>query len=347
MTIQEAIEQYLKQIRRSKSRHTLAAYRQGLAAFSTCLAATTPSIDITKADIETLSPHWLEPFLEQLQQQAVSTEHLYTTAVAGFYRYVAAQEWAVINLSTLAFELGQRRGQGKRLHVFPEQDIKKVLAYMEQKVSSGAPPKLADRLTLYRDAALLFTLSDTGLRVSEACGLRKGDIDRERQRAIIIGKGNKQAVVRFSSRALEYIDRYLKIRSELDQRQGRQGVLPIFARHDKRVGKRVLPISPRTAENIVSACVVSALGDDARGSITPHTFRHYFVTRAAREQDLQLAQHLARHESINTTSGYTHLTETEIDTAYSAVFDKFDEPQEVEAVNAIEDTKADESPPST
>ena len=82
----------------------------------------------------------------------------------------------------------------------------------------------------------------------------------------------------------------------------------------------MLPISARTAENIVTKHVVAALGEEAKGTITPHTFRHYFVTRAARHHELLLAQHLARHESINTTSGYTHLTETEIDEAYEAVF---------------------------
>ncbi|GAB4430769.1 MAG: tyrosine-type recombinase/integrase [Anaerolineae bacterium] len=326
MTIQDAIERYLQQVKRSKSRHTLAAYRQGLSAFVACLADVDPPLDVAQADIASLSPLWLERFLNQLQHQSVSTEHLYTTAVAGFYRYVAAQGWASVNLSTLDFELSQRRTSGKRLHVFPEANLEKLLDFAAE--AAQTPPdteRLSDRLTLYRDVALLFTLADTGLRVSEACGLRKGDLDWDHQRAVIIGKGDKQAIVRFSVRALEYLRRYLQLRAPLDQPQGRQPVLPVFARHDRRVGQRVLPISTRTAENIVSGWVVQALGEESRGAITPHTFRHYFVTRAARQQNILLAQHLARHESINTTSGYTHLTETEIDAAYAAVFDPDDD----------------------
>lgn len=324
VTIQDAIERYLQQIKRSKSRHTLAAYRQGISAFVTCLAEMDPPVDVSQAEVSTLSPLWLEQFLNQLQPQAVSTEHLYTTAVAGFYRYVAAQDWAAINLSTLDFELSQRRSPGKRLHVFPEADVEKLLDVMA--AAAQTPPEtMNDRLTLYRDVALLFTLADTGLRVSEACRLRKGDLDWDHQRAVIIGKGNKQAIVRFSVRALEYLRRYLQLRNPLDLAQGRQNVLPVFARHDRRAGQKVLPISTRTAENIVAGCVVQALGEESRGAITPHTFRHFFVTRAARQQNILLAQHLARHESINTTSGYTHLTETEIDEAYAAVFDPDDE----------------------
>jgi site-specific recombinase XerD len=324
MTIQAAIERYLKQIRRSKSAHTAAAYGRGLKAFAACLAEGEMQIKIYTADISTLSPLWLELFLNQLQKQAVSTEHLYTTAVAGFYRYVAAQEWADLNLSTLEFELSQRRSQGKRLHIFPEKGVEKLLAHLEEELTRP-PGSISDRLTLYRDTALLFTLADTGLRVSEACSLRRGDLDLERSRAIIIGKGDKQALVRFSRRALQHITNYLALRVELDQQQGRQNILPVFARHDKRASRRILPMSARTAENIVTEHVVRILGEEARGTITPHTFRHYFVTRAARHHDILLAQQLARHESINTTSGYAHLTDSEIDTAYAAVFNPIED----------------------
>lgn len=327
MTIDEAIDRYLRQVKRSKSVHTAAAYGQGLKAFALCLAESKPPVEFAEADINTLSPLWVETFLNQLQKQAVSTERLYTTAVAGFYRYVAAQEWAALNLSTLDFELGQRRSQGKRLHVFPEGNLEKLLVYMAE-TAKNPPKALADKLALYRDTALLFTLADTGLRVSEACGLRRGHLDWERQRAIIIGKGDKQAIVRFSLRALQYIRQYLQTRFELDRHLGRPDVLPLFARHDKKAGQRILPISSRTAENIVAERVVEALGEEARGAITPHTFRHYFVTRAARHHDILLAQHLARHESINTTSGYTHLTETEIDYAYAEVFDTWKPPDD-------------------
>jgi site-specific recombinase XerD len=321
MTIQEAIERYLRQIKRSKSPNTAVTYGQGLQAFATCLAEHEAGVDFGQAEVTQLSPLWLEPFLNDLQKQSVSTERLYTTAVAGFYRYVAAQEWASLNLSTLDFAMSQRRSQGKRLHIFPEGKVEYLLEYMGKLVKQSLSQTTVEKLTLYRDAALLIVLADTGLRVSEACNLRRGQLDWERNRAVIIGKGDKQAIVRFSEQALAAINAYLDVRWPLDQRQGRPDVLPIFARHDKRASKRVLPMSTRTAENIVSQRVVEALGPEARGVITPHTFRHYFVTRAARHQDILLAQHLARHESITTTSGYTHLTETEIDAAYAAVFD--------------------------
>jgi integrase len=50
---------------------------------------------------------------------------------------------------------------------------------------------------------ILITLADTGLRVHEACGLRRGDLDWQEYRAIIVGKGNREAVIRFSERAIK------------------------------------------------------------------------------------------------------------------------------------------------
>src|SRR5688572_28705243 len=120
MTIQAAIERYLKQIKRSKSPNTAEAYEQGLKAFAACLAASEAQIEVEKTEVGQLSPLWLELFLNGLQKQAVSTEHLYTTAVAGFYRYVAAQEWAELNLSTLEFELSQRPARANGYISFPK-----------------------------------------------------------------------------------------------------------------------------------------------------------------------------------------------------------------------------------
>ena len=104
-----------------------------------------------------------------------------------------------------------------------------------------------------RDCAFLLTLADTGLRVHEACNLRRGDIDWNEGRAVIIGKGDKQAVVRFSTRSLTALKSYLSSRAAQDGRSGHPlASLPLFARHDKGAGKKVKPITTTTGRNIVS-----------------------------------------------------------------------------------------------
>jgi integrase len=182
---------------------------------------------------------------------------------------------------------------------------------------------LSAKLRAYRDRALLITLADTGFRVHEACNLRRGDIDWNEGRAVIIGKGNKQAVVRFTSRSMQAIKDYLSQRAALDGISGKQlSSLPLFARHDKGAGKKIKPITPTTGRNIVKERVLQILGKESVGKITPHSFRHYFVTMTyLAKRDLKLSQILARHESISTTNRYAHFG-SEADEAYDDIFNK-------------------------
>ena len=79
----------------------------------------------------------------------------------------------------------------------------------------------SDELDDLRDRAFVLTLVDTGLRISEACALRRGDIDWNEGRAVIIGKGDKQAVVLFSDRCMRAIKEYLVTRAKLDGQTGK------------------------------------------------------------------------------------------------------------------------------
>jgi integrase len=98
--------------------------------------------------------------------------------------------------------------------------------------------------------------------------------------------------------------------------------LPLFARHDKGAGKKIKPITTTTGRNIVTDRVRQILGDELVGKITPHSFRHYFVTTVLRGTgNLVMAQKLARHENIETTKRYTHLADDELDKAYFEVFE--------------------------
>jgi len=129
--------------------------------------------------------------------------------------------------------------------------------------------------------------------------------------------------VRFSSRAMKALRAYLRERGELDGNSGRQlGSLPLFARHDRGAGKKVLPITPTTGRNIVTGIVRDILGEEAVGTITPHSFRHYFVTKVLQVSgNLKLAQNLARHKNIEVTQRYAHLSNDELDKGYWEVFE--------------------------
>ena len=231
---------------------------------------------------------------------------------------------ADINLPRLRLLLRQRtRRLGQRLPQFPREDIERVLLFVNN-FTNGPSGDPDERLREMRDRAFILTLADTGLRVHEACNLRRGDIDWNEGRAVIIGKGNKQAVVRFSTHSMQALKDYLATRAALDGGSGRPLTsLPLFARHDKGAGKKVKPITTTTGRNIVSQRVRQALGDQAQGKITPHSFRHYFVTTVLRASgNLKMAQELARHANIQVTQRYAHLSNDELDQGYHDIFEK-------------------------
>ena len=89
-------------------------------------------------------------------------------------------------------------------------------------------------------------------------------------------------------------------------------------------GKKIKPITTTTGRNIVAQRVTEALGAEAVGTITPHSFRHYFVTTVlvGSGGNLKLAQELARHRNIAVTQRYAHLSADELDQGYWEIFEE-------------------------
>jgi site-specific recombinase XerD len=320
ISIQTAILSFLETVRLARSKNTHATYSFALRAFQDMLTTRglSPALPVSA-----LSEDGISWFADYLKHQSPATEHLYLQAAKSFYKYLAAERLADINLPRLDLLKQQHaRRPGIRLPQFPAQDIERVLSYVEDEGFPVAAPE-SDRLRALRDRAFLLTLADTGLRVHEACKLRRGEIDWNERRAVIIGKGDKQAVVRFSRRAMTAIRDYLAARAALDGSSAKPlPSLPLFSRHDKGAGKKVKPITTATGRNIVDERARQALGASASGNITPHSFRHYFVTTVLRGSgNLKLAQELARHGSIQVTQRYAHLSNDELDRGYYEIFE--------------------------
>lgn len=328
-TISDVINQYLHMIEGARSRSTHLTYKKSLLVFIKFLSE--KSIDSNTAPIENLSENLFAKFLEFLHGYAPKTEQLYLQAVKGFYLYVDSEKLVQLSQSRLTILIRQRsRKPGKRLPQTEDSHfetlLKKIQDVQNLMVQAPVNDKEAVKIKLraYRDRAFLITLADTGFRVHEACNLRRGDIDWNEGRAIIIGKGDKEAVVRFTARSIRAMKEYLSQRAEMDGNSGKQlSSLPIFARHDKGTGKRVAPITTTTGRNIVKERVEQFLGKELVGKITPHSFRHYFVTATLRGTgNLAIAKKLARHENIAVTERYTHLADEELDKAYHDVFEE-------------------------
>jgi integrase/recombinase XerC len=321
-SILETINSYLEMIRLSRSEHTARTYKNALQSFRSTLAD--HGFPVNSTQITELTEDAIAWFAADLKSFSPATERLYLTAATGFFEYLVAERLVDLNLPRLRLMARQRtRRPGVRLPQFPRDEIEAVIEYaINIDIDNIDDNQL--RLQILRDRAFLLTLADTGLRVHEACKLRRGEIDWNEGQAVITGKGNKQAVVRFSERCTRALKGYLNARAAIDGASGRPLTsLPLFARHDRGAGKKVKPITTRTGQNIINQRVKECLGKDAVGTITPHSFRHYFVTTVLLASgNMKLAQELARHSSISITQRYAHLSDDELDRGYHEIFNK-------------------------
>lgn len=263
-------------------------------------------------------------FLNSIKSKSPSTKRVYTTAVRKFYAFHKAWNTDELEDATKHYT----RTQGKRIVNFNREAVEKVIAYCVS-LSSASADSPRESLEALRDRAFVLTLADTGLRISEACSLKRGDIDWLEQRAVIIGKADKQAVVYFSNRCIEALKAYLYARSNVEPNSRMPlGSQPLFARHDIRASKKIRPI---TAGGMWKAFKgdprqgikgrIEEAGVD-RHLVRIHDFRHYFVTMTyLAKGDLKMSQVLARHESISTTNRYAHFN-TEAAKAYDEIFNK-------------------------
>ncbi len=280
------------------------------------------------------------PLSELFKRKKLSpaTQQLYSQAVLSFYQFLLAEiDGFPLNLARVRQIFAARtRKPGRRLPAFPKDEIGQLIDYANELPERSLDLLEAEKISPrqhranLRDRAFILTLADTGLRVHEACGLRVGDLDLDEQRAVVIGKGDREDVVRFSVRAVSALRDYLAARAPLDLATGRPlTALPLFARHNKAGEKWrnrtvVLPISTTTGRNIIDRLASESLGAEAARSISPHKFRHYFVTSVMQGSggDIRLAQKLARHQNIQVTERYHHLTDDELDRGYHDLFNR-------------------------
>jgi integrase/recombinase XerC len=281
----------------NRSPKTIFAYRNALEQF----------IKAVGEDAELNTETYIK-FLISLKHKSPSTQRVYRTAVLKFYAFSRAGNWAELEEATDHYT----RKQGKRIINFNREALEKVIAHCNS---------LRGDLYALRDRAFVLTLADTGLRISEACALKRGDIDWQECRAVIIGKGDKQAVIRFSNRSIEALKEYLRARSGVEPNSRKPLTSqPLFARHDITASKTIKPISAGGMWKAIKDRMTEAGVD--RQMVRIHDFRHYFVTMTyLAKGNLKLSQELARHESISTTNRYAHFG-GEADVAYDEIFNE-------------------------
>ena len=177
-----------------KSVQTVIAYRYTLGRFLRSL-----SEDGVPLEVAAIQQEHLYRYLGRFTQLSLDTRHRYFREVRCFFNWVTASGY--LGATPFAHLRNVRLPQ-KIVRVFTPDDLRQLLA------ACPATPLGA------RDRAVVMTLLDTGLRVSELVRLTLDDnLDFATQRLrVLYAKGNKQRVVAFSDDCGQEILRLLRVR---------------------------------------------------------------------------------------------------------------------------------------
>lgn len=148
----------------------------------------------------------------------------------------------------------------------------------------------------YRDRAIFELLYATGVRCSELSLITISDIDMVQKTIKVFGKGKKERIVLFGSKAAHSIDLYLK-----NER-------PQILRGDESLflNSRNNSLSPAAIRHII---IMFRKFLSIQRPITPHKLRHSFATHLLQKgMDLRAVQELLGHQTLATTEIYTHIS---------------------------------------
>jgi len=150
--------------------------------------------------------------------------------------------------------------------------------------------RLANACTSAEEKLAVWTLLDTGLRVSELATLTKDNLDWQMHRLMIYGKGgpygtkSKRRIIPLSPRVQPLIEGHLAL-------------------HDS------FGVSSRTIQRLIKLIANKA---NISRPVTPHVLRHTFaVTAVQKGISLPSLQRLLGHDRLTTTEIYLNLSPEE------------------------------------
>jgi site-specific recombinase XerD len=150
--------------------------------------------------------------------------------------------------------------------------------------------------------ALFMTAYAAGLRINEACHLRVADLDSKRMLIHVRHpKGGRERYTLLSPRLLQVLRDYWRL-----------------ARPAVWLFPGATAAEPVSADAARQAFTRSCQDAGLTKRCTPHTLRHCFATHLLEAGvDLVVLQKLLGHQSIRTTSRYTHVSSEHLRTVVS------------------------------
>jgi integrase/recombinase XerD len=163
--------------------------------------------------------------------------------------------------------------------------------YVREPLTADEADRLANACKTAEEKLVIWTLLDTGLRVSELCGLRLENISWQSKELRIKGKGGpfgkrtKQRAVPMSNRIRPLLESYFSLKSEWF-------------------------IGPRQAQKVVKKIADRAM---VSREVTPHVLRHTFATLALQKGiSLAAVKKALGHDRLSTTEIYLNLTDKHV-----------------------------------
>ena len=280
MNFRKFIDKFIEYMRLMKnaSEHTVRAYETDLSSFYVFLITEKLPTDLTK-----ISKKEVRAYLAKLHDEKKSTKTVLRriSSLRSLYRYGTREELVSKN----PLEEIESPKKGKKLPI--------SISY-EQVEHLLSQPAIETYLG-YRDRVIMEIFYSSGLRLSELVGLNREDFDPSRETLNIFGKGKKQRITPITASAANWLSGYLNHpqRYEKDKEA-------IFL---NRFGTR---LTSRSVDRSFSLYLQKS-GLSER--ITPHTIRHTIATHwLEKGMDLKTIQLLLGHDSLATTTIYTHVS---------------------------------------
>jgi integrase/recombinase XerC len=322
-TMKLAIEKYLEYLRsvRNSSPHTVSNYGKDLNQFLSYLSP--PGCE--PPGISEITHLIVREFIGHLHDQGLERSSIARklAALRSFFKYCVREGYlkenparlvptpklpkripSVLSAEEMSDFLNQLAKMGGALRPARNAAITlQITAESRRPALRGIAEE--DRLLLRRDRALLELLYAAGLRVSELTGLNLVDIDRKDRMLRVRGKGNKERIVPYGTKAQEALEAYWPVRERLllqTSGRSRQGPAPhteaVFLNY---AGRR---LTQRSVGRIVKKYVRLV---NINWDLHPHSLRHAFATHLLADgADLRAIQELLGHQSLSTTQKYTH-----------------------------------------
>jgi len=302
--MRQQIDRFVDYLRyeRNASPHTIREYGRDIRDFETYL---TPSgektLPLADVDHRIIREYISSLYDRRLEKSSVARR---LAALRTFFKFCVREQYASQNPARL---VGTPKLPKRVPRVLSAEEMSGFLDRFEDVALTRKTRRVrrskphfgrAAAFVMKRDRAILELLYASGLRVSELVGLDREDMDLAGQILRVLGKGRKERIVPYGSKAQAALDAYWPARDAILARP--------WVKPDAHAVFLNLRGGRLTTGSVRARVKLYARLANANWDLHPHSLRHAFATHLLIDgADLRAIQELLGHVSLSTTQRYT------------------------------------------